>query len=135
MGHEEPQSVMFNRQGLTGDLHADLLAEELSQPKVVVTGHVDGVYSSLNEGGQLMENAVVMSWYRLFVLKPEIEKIAHNIEKSGVLGDVAKEGDEAFLFAFLHFWDVFPQVGIGDEIDFSLSWQRFPPRLGLLWRA
>jgi hypothetical protein len=49
-----------------------------------------------------MENVVVTSWHGLFVLKPEIEKVTHNIERSGILGDVAKEGDEAFLFELLN---------------------------------
>ena len=99
------------------DLNAQLVWEEVLHPEVVVSGEVLDVDSPSDESFQCKKNGEIPTRNDGWVLKPEIEEIAQDVEFGSGFLDVFQELEEKVFLCSLFFFFLQAQVGVGDEED------------------
>ena len=115
VGDEDRFALDTNTRRVPPKVHADVVAEEVAAPPVVVAAHDEHRHSAVHEIGKASEYPDVLSEYDPAVLEPEVEQVPIDDQAATRFLYVQKPTPESLLG--------FP--GDGTEVDIGYEEHRF----------
>ena len=91
MRHKEPFACNLKYLWLGVELYATLLGQIVADPHIVIACEHNNSYTLVVQLGQATQHTHKTLWYNSFILKPEVEDIAHEEERFAVALDLLQE--------------------------------------------
>ena len=118
VGDVDRETLMGDRDRTAGEFNAELLGEVLARPEVVIAGQVDHAHAGFHQVVEFEQDAGAGRRDGCAVLEPEVEEIANNIERPGVVADrLQKVDQDVFPLAGCISHSRRPDVYVGYEVD------------------
>lgn len=90
VGNEDPCAIEFDLHASPGRIkhsQADLAAEIVEQPYIVVANHPEDLHTAVGKFGQHPKEAHEAAWHHRAILIPVVKNVAKEIQGTGILPD------------------------------------------------